>query len=294
MSMFLKRVFKATAITYGLSLPLAFIVGGAYFSRPIRTPVGARALAEGVDPEWDTNFLRGSREIKITIGPKVRLAANVFGADANTCVILLHPSGGNRMDCLSIAYRLWRENIGVVMLDRRAHGSSEGDSQPLFLGEAADMSAVIDWLVSEAEVGTSAIGILGVGDAGITALVAAGKDPRIDAAAAIEPAASASDYVSRVLARWSGIPRPLLIPQSVIAVRAMALFSSLDSQLLEPRADLAAVGCPVFLASDNDANSKDDVRTVYTALHGAKVELQEGAPRDEDYDKLASFFKRSL
>lgn len=138
MSNLIKKALKISAYLYGLSLPTAFLVGGAMYARPVKSPMSARALRENLAPEWDTDFLRRSREVKIPVEERVKLTASLFGTDASQTVILLHSSGGNRLEMLPYAYHLWRHNIGVVMLDRRAHGGSEGESQPLFLDETDD------------------------------------------------------------------------------------------------------------------------------------------------------------
>lgn len=294
MAAFLRKSFKAAVFVYGLSLPTAFLVGGAMYSRPIRTPVPARALAERLDPEWNTNFLRGNREVHITIEPKVRLSANLFAHDSSVTVILLHSSGGNRLDCLPIAYRLWQANIGCVMLDRRAHGSSEGETQPLFLDEADDFVAALDWLIEERAVGTAAVGVLGVGDAATSALLFAAADSRVDAVAAIEPATTATEYVSRRLAGWCGLPRPLLWPQSTLAVRAMALFAGVESDHLDARSALIGVTTPALIFGGDDPLTIRDARTVSNALANSKVELIEAAAENDGYDALISFFERNL
>jgi alpha-beta hydrolase superfamily lysophospholipase len=294
MPAFLRKTLKTAAFVYGLSLPAAFLVGGAMYSRPIRTPVPARALAERIDPEWSANFLRGHREVQIGIEPKVRFTANLFAHDSSVTVILLHSSGGNRLDCLPIAYRLWQSNIGSVMLDRRAHGSSEGESQPLFLDETDDLVAALDWLIEERVVGTSAIGVIGIGDAATSALLFAAADSRVDAVAAIEPATTATEYVSRRLAAWCGLPRPIVWPQSTLAVRAMALFAGVDSSHLDARPGLAAVAAPAIVFGGDDPLTIRDARTASNTMAASKVELVEAPAEADGYDALISFFERNL
>jgi dienelactone hydrolase len=290
----LKKAAKVAAFVYGFSLPAAFLVGGAFYSRPIRTPVPPRALAERMEPEWDTYFLRGAREVHIPIAPKVRLVANLFAADAATSVILLHRSGETRLECLPIAYRLWQANIGVVLLDRKAHGSSEGETQPLFLNETADLMAVVEWLIEERCVGTAAIGVAGIGDGGISALLLAGAESRIDAVAALEPATSATDYISRRLSSWSGAPRMVVLPHAVLSVRAMTWFSGFGDATTDVRAALATVQTPTFVAAGDDELTLRDARAVSTALRAAKVELFQSSAGSDGYDSLAAFFERHL
>lgn len=294
MPAFLRKSLKAAAFAYGLSLPTACLVGGAMFSRPIRTPVPVRALSQQLDPEWNRGFLRGTRELKIPIEPKVHLAANLFGCDSSVSVILLHRSGENRLECLPLAYRFWQANVGVVMVDRRAHGSSEGESQPLFVEEQEDLTHLLDWLIEERVIGTASVGIVGLGDAGTSALIFAAADSRIDAVAAIEPALSATDYVSRRMSSWSGLPRTLVLPQSFLAVRAMALFSGVDSEHLDARSGIATLSAPTMLFSGDDPLTIRDARSVSNALGSAKVELLEEAAETDGYDALIAFFERHL
>jgi pimeloyl-ACP methyl ester carboxylesterase len=294
MSNLIKKALKISAYLYGLSLPTAFLVGGAMYARPVKSPMSARALRENLAPEWDTDFLRRSREVKIPVEERVKLTASLFGTDASQTVILLHSSGGNRLEMLPYAYHLWRHNIGVVMLDRRAHGGSEGESQPLFLDETDDLSAVIDYLIEEQLVGTRSIGVIGLRDGATSALLAAAVDDRIDAVGAIEPARHARDFVSRALASGTHLPRLMVVPQSELMTRAMALFAGTDSSLADARPMLAQVDCPVFIATGTGPMEKADARAVTTSLLAARVEVFEGAAEHGDFDRLMDFFDRNL
>lgn len=294
MSNLIKKALKITAYLYGLSLPTAFLVGGAMYARPVKSPMSARALREKLAPDWDTDFLRRSREVKIPVEERVKLTASLFGTDASQTVILLHSSGSNRLEMLPYAYQLWRHNIGVVMLDRRAHGDSEGESQPLFLDETDDISAVIDYLIEEQLVGTRSIGVIGYNDGATSALLAAAADERIDAVGAIEPARHARDFMSRTLANGTHLPRLLVAPQADLMSRAMAMFSGADSALADARPLLAQVDCPVFIATGTGPMEKADARAVTSSLLAANVEVFEGAAEQGDFDRLMDFFDRNL
>jgi dienelactone hydrolase len=289
-----KKTLKAAAIAYAISLPCAFVAGGTLFTRPVRTPLKSSAIHDAMDPEWSEGFRRGQAEVAIPISPRVRLLGSVFGSDSARCVIVLHESGGTRLDALGVAHALWKVGLGVVILDRRAHGSSEGEAQPLFLGESEALKAVVDWLVENDAVGTASIGVCGIGDAATSALLLAAEDSRIDAVAAVDPVVHARDYVSRTLRSELPLPRALFVPHGEVTVRAMALFSGVDGSLADASSSLPKVARPVFVLVTAGSGNREDAQAVIAKLAAARVEVGDAATLADGYDTIASFFERQF
>lgn len=290
----LKKSLLAVVIAYAASLPLAFFIGGLLFMRPIREPLGYDSLRKAMDPSWDLDFLRGSREVKIAIAPHVHIAATILGGDSHGAVLVLHASGGNRTTALNVAYEIWRQNLDVVLIDRRAHGSSDGDSQPLFADELDSLEKVVDTIVKENWVGTSTLGVCGIGDAGTSALLLAAKDDRIDAAAALDPVADARDFVAQRFASLFHLPQPVVWPHAELAVRAMALFS--DSELRDFRVGTALSGIAgrALVVGQGSRQMQAAARSAYSALPSSHAEFTSADSEAEGFATMAAFLGRIL
>ena len=68
---------------------------------------------------------------------------------------------------------------GVLMLDVRGHGGSEGDAMLWGWWGEVDVRAGVDFLSSRADVRPGRIGAVGMSMGGEEAIAAAGTDPRI-------------------------------------------------------------------------------------------------------------------
>ena len=113
-------------------------------------------------------------------------------------VILLHGFLQDRRSVTPWAIRLAQSGFRCAVLDLRGHGDSTGEHISFGAFEAQDVSAVIDdlgrrgWDVSR-------VGVLGVSYGASTALLTAGRDPRIKAVVAFEPFASAERAVPELM-----------------------------------------------------------------------------------------------
>ncbi|MFG0316687.1 MAG: alpha/beta hydrolase [Planctomycetota bacterium JB042] len=289
----LKKTAFACAVIYLGSLPASFVVGGFLFSRPLREPFQTQDLVDAMRPEWDRNFFALMKEVEIELRPRVRLRGTMLGAGSHATVVILHGGGRNRVDGLEAAYRLWDSGYDVLLLDRAAHGRSDGDTRPLFGGEAAELKLVVDALIQQAWGGTSKIGILGIGDAATSALVAAAYDPRIDAVCAENPALEATDFVLRSYASWAPLPSFLLMPHTVLAVAGMKTAVDVEASEFDASEALAMLSAPaLILAVGADAGA--NARSVYDRLKFGLGALEEGPDRDSVYSEMCRFFDRQL
>ena len=287
----LHKLLILAGIAYAVSLPVSLLVGGVLFSRPIRSPVSVDSIREHCDETWTTAFLTESRAVKIKVEPNVRLAATIFGGYASRCVVILHELGDNRTDVLAPAYALWRNGIDVVLVDRRAHGNSDGESQPLFGGEPKDIAALVDQLVNNDWCGTAKIGLFGVGDAGVSCLLAAAADPRIDAVAAEDAVPSAFSYIGARLEGWAGIPSELLFAQTFLAEIGMKFLGGASTADLDVGEPLRGLEAPTMLVNNRDGKRRSLGRQLEPKLVNASIH---NASDDVDYAELAAFFKQNL
>lgn len=286
----LRRIAFFACVVYLISLPVSFLVGGILFARPLRERVEIDTLRRSMQDGWHIDFLTDSREVRIPVEPRVRLSGTLFGGDSWAVVVILHQSGRNRIEGLAPAYALWRAGFGVLLLDRRAHGNSDGESRPLFGGEERDLKAVLDGLLANEWCSARRIGLFGIGDGGTTCLLTAALDDRVDAVAAENPSFAASDFVGSRMSAWLGLPSTLLFAQSFLAVRGMAMIGGVDADALEIDARVLGLDAPTLIVGSGE-NRTLAQRTLSRLGSGAEyAELESSG----GYDALVEFFRTHL
>jgi uncharacterized protein len=110
-------------------------------------------------------------------------------------VVFLHGYGATRMEMLDRAAALAGEGYGVLLYDLRGHGESGGAFRAMGWPDAADLTAVIDFLAARPEIRKDGIGGFGFSVGGQILLRAAAEDPRIRAVAADDPGYSRAEDI---------------------------------------------------------------------------------------------------
>ena len=122
--------------------------------------------------------------VTVTTDDGVDLAAWYIPSTNGAAVVLLGGAAGARHDELDHAAVLADNGYGVLMLDVRGHGGSEGDAMLWGWWGEVDVRAGVDFLSTRAEVRPARIGAVGMSMGGEEAIAAAGADPRITAVVA--------------------------------------------------------------------------------------------------------------
>ncbi len=292
----LRKLFLLAAILWIVSFPAAFFIGGIAFSHPDRQKVNVEVLRGAMRPEWDLSFLGAAREVRVALGDRTYMSASVFGGNSWATVIVLHGADETRVAALDAAYQLWKGGLDVVLVDRRAHGSSDGDLLPLFGGETADVKSLVDAVLREHWTGTQRIGLFGIADGGTTCLMAAAQDERIDAVAAANPAVRAADFIEDDLAGMFNLPQFIVTLQARVAALGVSMVSGVDSQKLDANAVLAGMKAPVYLLRTPGTPQGRRVAAVAKALppRGTEIDNLDGEDDPDRYDGLVNFFRRTL
>ncbi len=138
-----------------MAVYLAVLMAVAYISvHPIRTPLFLSALAMGA-PQEDVELLADGYRLKAwwVNGPPPPETALL---QQPLVVILAHGYMMSRSEVACTAYHLWRNGIGSLSVEMRAHGQSQGKTCTLGVKERADIRAAVEWVrktVPEARVG---------------------------------------------------------------------------------------------------------------------------------------------
>jgi fermentation-respiration switch protein FrsA (DUF1100 family) len=139
------------------------------------------------------------------------LAAWYIPSKNRAAIILQHGYKGDRTAVLPLAKILARHGYGVMMVDLRAHGASDGDMISFGLYEVRDLEAAYQYLLDRPDVDPQRIGALGNSMGGAVVLLYAAQNLGIKAVASDSAYVSLSDEVSMAVAQ-TGLPAFLLSP----------------------------------------------------------------------------------
>jgi uncharacterized protein len=167
-------------------------------------------------------------------------------------VLLFHGVADNRVGDLGVADFLLRAGYGVLMMDSRAHGESEGDLATYGWKERDDVRAIVAAL--DDKVHPQCIFAFGVSMGGGIALEAAAVEPHIFAVAAEAPFSSfreaSYDYAGFHRSPWLGrILFRTVVEAGFLATKEIAGFYPSD---VSPEKSVAQRPFPILLISDGE------------------------------------------
>ncbi|HLE28611.1 MAG TPA: alpha/beta fold hydrolase [Anaerolineales bacterium] len=144
--------------------------------------------------------------VTLTTSDGLKLAAWHVPSQNGAALIVLHGYHGTRAEMLNEAQMLARHGYGVLMIEARAHGDSEGDDITFGLREVLDIRAGLDYLLARPEVNPERIGALGNSQGAVTLLLAAAQYPEIKAVVGNSPYASLQDEIATGVREFAGVP----------------------------------------------------------------------------------------
>jgi fermentation-respiration switch protein FrsA (DUF1100 family) len=146
------------------------------------------------------------REVDFQSQDGLSLSAWVVPARNGATVILVHGLGGNRAQLLDEAAMLVEDGYGVLLLDLRNSGSSEGDLTTMGYLEILDLGGALAFLSAQAESDPQRVGVLGHSMGGATAILAAARYPEIKAVIAESTFTGVEDNISDSFQALTGLP----------------------------------------------------------------------------------------
>ena len=118
-------------------------------------------------------------DVSVPTADGVRLSGWYLPATNGAGVVLLHGAGSTRSAVLEHATALNRRGYGVLLLDARGHGLSEGRAMDLGWWGEVDVPAAVTFLAAREEIDDARIGVVGLSMGGEQAIGALAVDPRI-------------------------------------------------------------------------------------------------------------------
>jgi len=240
----LGRLLIGAGLVYGLSTTsLAFAIAHA--------PNGARTEVAPVDPPPAELVARGRTEsVSIPVGPPhATLSAWVTepATAPRGTVVVLHGVRLDKRSMLPTADALVDAGYRAVLVDLRGHGHSTGAYLTYGVGDAQDISEVLDSLERRGgDLGP--VGVHGFSYGGATALLLAARDPRVRAVVAVSSFASLRGVV-RDYVRWQLPSLAPAVPNLWLdsAVDLGALWAGFDADAARPADAAAEARAPVLV-----------------------------------------------
>jgi alpha-beta hydrolase superfamily lysophospholipase len=262
---------KLLLIPPAVAAVIGWLVGPA-FLHPIR-----RALTPDLVREADTTFAevharRDEFDVRASDGVVLR-GWKVRPAKPNGAwVLAFHGVADNRVGVIGHAEFLLRAGYGVVMMDARAHGASDGPIATYGWLERNDTRAIVDAL--EANERPAHLFALGESMGAGIALQSAAVEPRLEAVVAEASFANlteaAYDYAGMRRFPWLG--KTLLAPGAWMMVYRGQRLAGFPAGEVSPEKSVAARAFPVLLICDTDdvALPCRHTRMIYAAARGPK------------------------
>lgn len=236
----------AAIVAFFVVLPMAFAIVG---TRKARAPVTAADLG------------RPHEEIDLRTSDGLRLSG-WYVPSRNGAAVVVFPGRTGPVDH---ARMLARNGYGVLMLDRRGEGESEGDYSARGWGGEPDLRAALDFLSARPDVDPQRIGGLGLSVGGELLLQTAAHDARLQAV--VSDGAGQRSIKEQMHAPDAPKGLRWLSPSTVETAATMVLTGRRPPGDL---ADLVGRISPraVLLIRAQDGNADEELNTVYLERAG--------------------------
>ena len=158
------RVLAGFAVLVTLLLTVSVVSPAVAATHVPRPAVGASPSSVGLSYE----------DVRVQTADDVTLAAWYVPSRNGAAVVLLHGAGSTRSNVLDEAAVLAEHGYGVLMLDARGHGDSEGRAMDFGWAGDVDVAAATDYLAGRDDVEDGRIGLVGMSMGGEEAIGASG------------------------------------------------------------------------------------------------------------------------
>lgn len=274
------------AVTVGIAAPAL-----------LATNVAPTALGDETPAERDVEF----ESVTVGTADGVRLAGWYVPSRHGAAVVVRHGAGSTRSNVLDHIAVLADAGYGVLALDARGHGESDGRAMDFGWYGDLDIAAAVDFLAAQPGIDPEHIGVVGLSMGGEEALGAAASNARIHAVVA-EGATARTDEDKQWLSEVYGARG--WFQERLEWVQYTLTDALTDAERPTPLRDGVASGTPTFVIA---AGAVADEVHVARVLHAAAPETVEtwtveGAghtdgldvARDEWTRRVVAFLDRAL
>jgi fermentation-respiration switch protein FrsA (DUF1100 family) len=238
-------------------------------------------------PESDVSVVAGARPVKLRTSDSLTITAR-YVPSRNGAAVIVAPDSSWTQDHVEM---LRRHGYGVLAIDTRGRGTSQGEPNAYGWDSWRDISAGAEFLARRPEVDDARIGGLGLSVGGEQMIDAAAADPRIRA---VVTDGAGERSIREVVER--GLAAALVLPQQAVLTTAVALFSgstpppSLSDQVAElsPR--------PLLLIEAGQGNGGEERNADYFRSAGEPKEhwIVPGATHTHAIDQSRAQYERRV
>ena len=150
----------------------------------IGIPVAATHVPPDPDQGWAAPGGGPARELSFPTPDGVTLSGTYLPTRTGAAVVVVPGAGSTRSAARDQALALWESGLGVLVIDPRGHGASDGRAMDLGWYGDLDVRGAVDALVDQEGVDPDRIGAVGLSMGGEQVLGAAPADERIRAVVA--------------------------------------------------------------------------------------------------------------
>jgi uncharacterized protein len=259
-----RRWWRLLALPIGLGV-LALVVA----------PVAAALLVTQVPPlelgdDRPADHGLVAEDVTVRTADGMDLAAWYVPSSNGAAVVLLPGAGSTRDEELDHAEVLARHGYGVLLLDVRGHGGSEGEAMLWGWDGDADVGAAVTWLLGRPDVVDGRVGVVGMSMGGEQAITAAGSDARIRAVVAEGATAQGPSDVGT---QPSGPFAPLERAMAATMLGAVELLTPAERPRPLDESIALAAPRPVLVIAAGELGHEVTAGRAFVAAAPASVEL---------------------
>ena len=291
----------------GISLAVVLVVGFMALAliaddqaaRLIHHPLEKRDPIDESPHDYGVDF----ESLTLTSADGLRLAAWYVPSKNGAAIIVQHGYKSDREEMLDEAAMLAKHGYGILLVDLRAHGLSEGDLITFGRLETQDVDAAYQYLLTRSDVDPERIGALGNSMGAVTVLLYAAQNPAIKAVVSDSAFSSLQDEVAQGVQRVTGLPAFPFAPMIQFFAERQAGFSASEVAAVEHIDEISPRPVLILQGGADSLIPADSGQNLYDAA-GEPRELwfdpqldhvQFSTKRAEEYEaRVVAFFDRHL
>ena len=291
----------------GISLAVVLVVGFAALAviandqatALVHHPLEKRDPIDESPHDYGMNF----ESLTLMAEDGLHLAAWYVPSRNGAAIIVQHGYKSDREEMLDEAAMLAKHGYGVILVDLRAHGLSEGDQITFGVLETRDVDAAYEYLLTRSDVDPERIGALGNSMGAVTVLLYAAQNPKIKAVVSDSAFSSLQDEIAKGVQRVTGLPAFPFAPMIQFFAERQTGFSASEVAAAEHIGEISPRPVFILQGGADSLVPTDSGQKLYDAA-GEPRELwfdpeldhvQFSTKRAEEYEaRVVAFFDRHL
>jgi dipeptidyl aminopeptidase/acylaminoacyl peptidase len=158
-------------------------------------------------------------------------------------LVVMHGWGSNAEAMLPLQAPLQDAGYGILFVDARCHGRSDGDDFASLPRFAEDINAALDWLAAQPGVDAAALGVIGHSVGAGAALLVASHRPGLRAVVSL----AAFAHPAAMMRRWLAARRIPYWPFGAYVLTYVQQVIGARFDDIAPTTSISRIACPVLL-----------------------------------------------